>query len=117
VDIIKSEKLFKDQKKDIVARIIRAYSIGIISIMSANENYREIGIRGDCVFGVFSCPLKSNIYDVFNTSVKIHMFLKMLNVLVLKQLGIKIEAGIGIGTSKTLIVKVGKPTLGVNDKV
>lgn len=49
VDIVDSSNLFKSPNED-TARIIRSFCSEIISILKDDDNYREIGIRGElCV--------------------------------------------------------------------
>lgn len=55
VDIVNSSKLFQTAGEH-TARIMRSFCSEIISILKDNDNYREIGIRGDCVYAIFSCP-------------------------------------------------------------
>ena len=47
VDIRDSSKLFADENKEKVSKIVRAFSSEIIEILRDDENLREIGIRGD----------------------------------------------------------------------
>lgn len=46
VDIRDSSKLFADENKEKVSKIVRAFSSEIIEILRDDENLREIGIRG-----------------------------------------------------------------------
>lgn len=117
VDIRNSTSLFKNNDDEKTARIIRAFSQGIIEILSDDENFREIGIRGDCVYGVYSAPKQDDAVRVFDHAKEINSFLMLLND-VLKTNSFPIfEAGIGIGDSETLVVKAGKKGVGINDKV
>lgn len=117
IDINKSSELFKNEKDEIVSRIIRSFSSEIINILKSNENYREIGIRGDCVFGIYSTPCKKDIKDVYELAIEINTFLNM-HYMILKNKGFPtISAGIGIGCSKELIIKAGLKQSGINDLV
>lgn len=49
IDIVNSSRLFQTANED-TARIIRCFCSEIISILRDDDNYREIGIRGDCVY-------------------------------------------------------------------
>ena len=64
VDIVNSSKLFQYPDEN-TARIIRCYCSEIISILKDNSNYREIGIRGDCVYCIYSTPYQNNLVDMF----------------------------------------------------
>lgn len=99
------------------ARIFRAYSSEIIAILKDDSNYREIGIRGDCVYSINSTPYKEDIKQMFETAVTINTFMKMFNR-VLEHYGYdEVKAGIGIGCSEDLIVKAGQNGSGINDKI
>lgn len=55
VDIVDSSKLFQSPNED-TARIIRSFCSEIISILKDDNKYREIGIRGDCVYCIYNTP-------------------------------------------------------------
>lgn len=52
VDIRDSSELFADGDKEKVSKIIRSFKSELIEILHKDENLREIGIRGDCVYGI-----------------------------------------------------------------
>lgn len=58
VDIRESSKLFTDKDKEKVAKIIRSFTSEIIEILREDDNLREIGIRGDCVYAIYTTPKK-----------------------------------------------------------
>lgn len=117
IDIIDSSSLFKNYKDEIVARIIRAFCSEIIEILRQNEKYVQIGIRGDCVFGIYSVPYKSDLVNVLNDSIMVNTFLNMLNMILEKNSCPTIKVGIGLGADNNLIVKAGKKGTGINDYV
>src|SRR5699024_11063781 len=98
---------------------LRSFSSEIITIMNSSDNVREIGIRGDCVYGVFFCPTKQSIYELANIAFHINTLIKMLNKLFIQNGYHQIEVGIGvsIGNHKDLIIKAGKKGTGINDKI
>lgn len=52
VDVRDSSKLFSKkglENKKKTAKLIRAFTSEIIEILRETENFKEIGIRGDCV--------------------------------------------------------------------
>lgn len=119
VDIIDSTGLIQNSDELEVSKILRSFSSEIISIMNNSENVREIGIRGDCVYGVFFCPTKESTYELASISFYINTLIKMLNKQFVKYNLHKIDVGIGvaIGKHKDLIVKAGKKGTGINDKI
>lgn len=117
VDIRDSTNLFiKDNKRDI-SRIIRSFTSEIIDILNNSTKIREIGIRGDCVYGVYTTPQRSDILDIMNMSFFINTLMKMLNKLFEAEGINTLRIGIGISTAQELIVKSGRKGSGINNKV
>lgn len=118
VDIVRSTDLFKLGKDVRLAKIIRAFVQEIIEIIRNNSHYREIGIRGDCVYAIFDTPSPADCKDVFVTAYSLHSFLMLLEKQVFEKYQINLTAGIGLGyDSESLIVKTGKSKSGIFDYV
>ena len=83
VDLVDSSKLFQSPNED-TARIIRSFCSEIISILKDDSNYREIGIRGDCVYCIYNAPYQTDLVDVFRHAYRINSFMSMLNKLLTK---------------------------------
>lgn len=116
VDIVDSSKLFQSSNED-TARIVRSFCSEIISILKDDVNYREIGIRGDCVYCIYSAAYQTDLVEIFRHAYRINSFMGMLNKL-LKENGYStISAGIGLGCSQDLIIKAGQNGSGINDKI
>lgn len=117
VDIRNSSELFTEENKDKLARFMRAFTSEIITILSQDDKHYQIGIRGDCVYGIYSSHSKQDDVTVFDYACEINTFIKMLNKLS-KNYGYKeISVGIGIGSGQDLIIKAGKVGAGINDKI
>ena len=116
VDIVDSSKLFETANED-TARIIRSFCSEIISILKDDENYREIGIRGDCVYCIYTAPSQQDLVKIFRHAYRINSFMNMLNKLLEKHGFTTIQAGIGLGCDQDLIIKAGQSGSGINDKV
>ena len=116
VDIKNSSELFKNRDEKL-ARLLRAFTSEIITIFQDSDNYNQIGIRGDCVYAIYSTPQKDNIKEVFDIAVKTNTFMKMFNKLLTEQGYSNIGVGIGLGTDKQLIIKAGRSGTGINDKI
>lgn len=116
IDIKDSSELFNTRDEHL-ARLIRAFTSELITIFQDSDNYRQIGIRGDCVYAIYSTPYKSDIYDVFNIATKTNTFMKMFNKIIKSFDYNPIVAGIGLGCDETLIVKAGRTGTGINDKI
>ena len=117
VDIVGSKKLIENEKDIVVAKILRSFTSEIITIMNSSDNSRQIGVRGDCVYGVFSTPYQSDMMELLNLSSYIHCLVKMLNKLLSKKGYPNISVGIGVGAGEDLIIKAGKKGTGINDRI
>ena len=116
IDIVDSSKLFQSPNED-TARIIRSFCSEIISILKDDDNYREIGIRGDCVYCIYNVSLQKDLVEIFRHAYRINTFMTMLNKLLRKHGYTLISGGIGLGCSQDLIIKAGQNGSGINDKI
>lgn len=95
--------------------MIRAFCSEIISILQTNDNFRQIGIRGDCVYGIFSTPKQPDLDCVLCNACTINTFQKMFQKILQDYSMPTFEIGIGLGCSKDLIIKAGRKGTGIND--
>ena len=117
VDLRDSSDFLHNGDEIEVTKTLRAYSSEIIEILNGSNLVREIGVRGDGIYGIFSTPSKESIFEVLKLTYWINTYMKMLNLL-LENSGLNtVKAGIGMATSKDLIAKVGRRGTGINDKV
>ena len=116
VDIVDSSRLCKSPDKT-TAKIFRAFCSEIIAILKDDDNYREIGIRGDCVYCIYTANLQSDLVEIFRHAYRINTFMKMLNKLLNKKGYEQIQAGSGLGCGEDLIIKAGHSGSGINDKI
>lgn len=117
IDIKDSTTLFKKYDEELLARILRAYFSEIIGILKNNSNYRQIGIRGDCVYAIYSVSEKSDLEIILSDAILISTFNKMFQKILLNAGFTTFEIGIGLGLSETLIIKTGQKNSGINDNV
>lgn len=117
VDIRDSSTLFANEDKERVSKIIRCFTSEIIEILRNDENLREIGIRGDCVYGIYTTPSKSDIMELADKTFYINTYIKMLNKLLQEHSLPIIKVGIGMSTAQELVIKAGRKDVGVNNKV
>ena len=117
VDIRDSTELFSNGDKEIVSKIVRSFTSEVIEILRNDDKLREIGIRGDCVYAIYTTPLKENIYELANKTFYVNTFMKMLNKLLADRSLPIIKVGIGMSTAKELVVKAGRKDVGINSKV
>lgn len=117
VDLRDSTTLFTKENKKDVSRVIRSFTSEVLEVLRDKSNLREIGIRGDCVYAIYTTPQKSQIDDIMTSAAYINTLLKMLNQLFEKKNLPTITAGIGISSAQELVVKAGRKGTGLNNKV
>ncbi|HDR8009720.1 adenylate/guanylate cyclase domain-containing protein [Bacillus cereus] len=119
VDLRDSTTLFSGENDVDIAKVIRGFTSEIIEILrkDTDNDLKEIGIRGDCVYAVYSAPLQNDIYDIANRAFHINTYMKMLNKLLEERNLPTIKAGIGLATNKTLAVKAGRKSSAINNLV
>lgn len=117
IDIIDSTKLFKEVEKELLARILRTFFREIIIILKSNSNYRQIGIRGDCVYAIYSAPTEEELSDILINAIEINTFQKMFQKILQQNQFINFKIGIGLGASETLIIRSGKKKGEINDNI
>lgn len=116
VDMKNSSELFKTRDEKL-ARLLRAFTSELITIMQDFDKYSQIGIRGDCVYAIYSTPQKDDINNVFSVATLVNTFMKMFNELLKENNYPTIGVGIGLGCDKELIIKAGRSGAGINDKI
>jgi len=117
VDIRNSSELFSNGNKELVSKMIRSFTSEVIEILRNDDNLREIGIRGDCVYGIYTTPTKDDDLKIADKAFFINTFLKMLNKLLSERGMPTIKVGIGISMDKELVVKAGRKGVGINNSV
>ena len=117
IDIRDSSKIFSKEDKEVVSKMIRAFTSEIIEILRGEEKEREIGIRGDCVYCIYTTPSKSDVCKLLDKAAWVNTYLGMLNKLLENNKFDKIKAGIGVAISQELVVKAGRKDTGINNKV
>ncbi|MEK4671530.1 adenylate cyclase [Niallia sp. FSL R7-0271] len=119
VDLRDSTTLFSGDNDLEIAKVIRGFTSEIIEILrvDTDDQLKEIGIRGDCVYAVYSTPKKKDIFDIANRAFHINTYMKMLNKLLSNRNLPKITAGIGLACKPTLAVKAGRKSSGIHNLV
>lgn len=117
IDIVGSSKLTDGHRRPTLAKMYRAFLSECVAIMNSWEMCREININGDCVWGVFETPYKSNVDDVISVAAQLNSMIKILNYKLKKKKYSTISVGIGIDDGLALMVKAGYSGSGINDVV
>ncbi len=116
VDIKSSSELFKN-KDEKLARLLRAFTSELITVFQDFNLFNQIGIRGDCVYAIYSTPTQEDVYSVFQVAIKANTFMKMFNKLLSDNKYPCIGVGIGLGCDRELVIKAGRTGTGINDKI
>ena len=117
VDIRNSTDLFSKDDKEIVSKMIRSFTSEVIEILRKDDLLREIGIRGDCVYAIYTTATKNSIWECFYQACTVSTYLKMLNKLLEQSAHPTILAGVGIASSNELVVKAGRKDVDINNLV
>lgn len=117
IDIIDSTSLIKNYNELVVAKVLRSFTSEAISILNSHKSVRQIGVRGDCVYGIYSTPNKKDIYDLFDLTCYLNDMIKMLNAIFKYYKYPNIKVGIGLSVGRDLIIKAGKKGTGINDRI
>lgn len=117
VDIRDSTTLMSNSDQAYVAKVVRSFTSEIIEILREDDRLREIGIRGDCVYAIFTTPKKTDTYEIFEKAIWVNTYIKMLNAILRKGHYKEIEAGIGIALGNDHVIKAGRKNVGINSSV
>jgi class 3 adenylate cyclase len=117
IDIADSSDMTDDHKRPTLAKIYRSFISECTAIMNSESTCKEINIHGDCVWGVFETPTKSDVDAVFSVSAKLNSLIKILNYKLRKKGYSEISVGIGIDDGRALMVKAGYSGSGLNDVI
>ena len=117
VDIRKSTELFNDNDDITISKMIRAFSSEIVEILNSSSIIKEIGIRGDCVYGIYDIVNCEDLKLILSDATNINCLILLLNKLFERKGFPKISVGIGLGLHEDLIIKSGRKGSGINDKI
>lgn len=117
IDIVGSSDMTDEHKRPTLAKMYRSFISECTAIMNSESNCKEISINGDCVWGVFETPKKTDIDDVFSVAAKLNSMVKILNYKLKKKGYSEISVGIGMDYGRALMVKAGYSGSGLNDVI
>lgn len=117
IDIVGSSDMTDVHKRLTLAKMYRAFLSECVAIMNAELDCKEININGDCVWGVFDTPLKSDVDKVITVAARLNSMIKILNYKLSKKGYSEISVGIGIDYGRALMVKAGYAGCGINDVI
>lgn len=117
VDIRDSVGLFSDKNRVKVSKIIKCFTSEVIEILREGNKHLELGIRGDCVYAIYTGADKSDTDEIFTKGVYINTLMEMLNEMFKRKSYPPISVGIGISTAQELAILTGRKHTGINDIV
>ena len=117
IDIVDSSKLTDGNRRPTLAKMYRAFLSECVAIMNSWEMCKEININGDCVWGVFETPKKSDVDDVISVAAQLNSMIKILNYKFKKKKYDTIAGGIGMDDGLALMIKAGYSGSGINEIV
>ena len=117
IDIVGSSDMTNEHKRPTLAKMYRAFLSECVAIMNSESTCKEININGDCVWGVFDTPLKSDIDNVMCVIAKLNSLVGILNYKLKKKNYSEIRVGIGADYGRALMVKAGYSGSGINDVI
>ena len=104
IDIIGSSDMTDEHKRPTLAKIYRCFISECTALMNSQTICKEININGDCVWGVFETPYKSDIDTVFSIAARLNSLIKILNYKLRKKGYSQISVGIGMDYGRALMV-------------
>lgn len=117
IDIVGSSNMTDKHKRPTLAKMYRVFLSECVAIMNSEKNCKEISINGDCVWGVFDTPYKSDINNVISVAARLNSMIKILNYKLRKKNYSEISIGIGIDYGRALMVKAGYSGSKINDVI
>ena len=117
IDIRDSSTLFKNENSETISKIMKCFTSELIEILRGSTNQRDIGIRGDCVYAIYTVPYQQDMYNLYLRACYCNTYINMLNKLLKKYNFPDLNVGIGLGASQTLVIKAGRENVGINDNI
>lgn len=115
IDMRGSKEFSKKHTRPVTAKIYRSYISELVAVLNGNTRLREIYIEGDCVWGIFNSPLKSDIDSIFSTAAQAASIIDTLNVKLRKKKYSEITVGIACHDADVLMIKAGYNGSGINE--
>ena len=81
VDIRKSTELFNDNDDVTIAKMIRTFSSEIVEILNSSSIIKEVGIIGDCVYGIYDIVNCVDLKTILSDATNINCLILLLNKL------------------------------------
>jgi len=115
IDMRGSKEFAKKHTRPVTAKIYRSYISELVAVLNSNSNLREIYIEGDCVWGVFNTPYKTDVDTVFSTAAQAASLIDTLNIKLRKKKYSEITVGIALHDADVLMIKAGYSGSRINE--
>ena len=118
VDLRDSSKLPDRYQRPQLAKIYRAFISEMVAVLNGGLKVREVNIVGDCVWAVYSSPLKADNDRNLSLIAQANSLMAVLNhKLGRRGFDTPLRAGIGVADGRALMIKAGYSGSGINDVV
>lgn len=117
VDIRGSKGLGDKHTRPVLAKIYKTYISELVAVLRDHAKVSEIYIEGDCVWGIFDTPYKSDVDDLFSVGAKASSLVDILNVKYKRKGYSELTVGIGLSYGSSLMIKSGYKGNGINEVV
>ncbi|MFC1934668.1 adenylate/guanylate cyclase domain-containing protein [Chloroflexota bacterium] len=117
VDLRDSTGISQKYKRPTLARMYRSFISELVAVMRNHTEVSEININGDCVWGVYDTPHRSDIDSLFDVAAMASSLIDILSWKLEKNNLSPIKAGIGLSFGRALMIKAGYKGSTVNDVV
>ncbi len=117
IDIRNSKGLSEKHKRPTLAKIYKTYISELVAVLRGHSKVSEIYIEGDCVWGIFDTPNRSDIDEVFSVAAKASSLIDILNIKYKKKGYSELTVGIGASYGSSLYIKAGYKGSGINEVV
>lgn len=117
VDIRDSSSMTDKHKRPVLAKIYRSFISEMVALMNGEANSREVNIHGDCVWGVYETPFKTDIDAAFSLAARVCSLVDVLNYKLEKKGYEQISVGVGMDYGRALMILAGYKGSGIKDVI
>ena len=117
IDMRGSKDLNEKHTRPVLAKIYKTYISELVAVLKGHSKVSEISIEGDCVWGIFDTPYKSDLDELFGIGAKASSLVDILNIKYKKKGYSELTVGIGMSYGSSLLIKSGYKGSGINEVV
>lgn len=117
VDIRDSSSMTDKHRRPVLAKIYRSFISEMVALMNGEKNSREVNIHGDCVWGIYNTPFKTDIDAAFSLAARVCSLVDVLNYKLEKKGYERISIGVGMDYGRALMILAGYKGSGIKDVI